>query len=54
MITLTLLIVILAIFAVITVISVIIGGFTFIVIFGDFIVAILILCWIIRHVFFRG
>ena len=49
MILFTLLMIALVVFAVITIITILIGGVGFIVIFGDLIICILLIAWIIKH-----
>lgn len=49
MILFTLLMIALVVFAIITIITILIGGVGFIVIFGDLIICILLIAWIIKH-----
>ena len=53
MILFTILLLILLILTVVTVLAISIGGSAFIVIFGDVIVCIFIIVWIIKKIFFK-
>ncbi len=53
MITLSLLLITMGILLIVTFFSVLAGGLAFIVAFGDVIVAILIVVWIVKRIFFH-